>query len=66
MELTDEILLEIRKQCRRVTYGSVTIHLREEANTVDIEVVERKRLPKDTTPAPGKIVVVKAVTRRDT
>ena len=66
MELTEEMILEIRKQCRKINYGSLTIHLREEANTVDIEVNERRRFAKDLTPAPGRVVVVKRVTRNDT
>jgi hypothetical protein len=66
MELTEEIITEIRKQCRKIGYGSLTIHLREEANTVDIEVNERRRFAKDLSPAPGRVVVVKRVTRNDT
>jgi hypothetical protein len=66
MELTEEMIVEIRKQCRKIGYGSITIHLREEAGTVDIEVNERRRFSKDMTPAPGKVVVVKRVTRTDT
>jgi hypothetical protein len=66
MELTEEMIVEIRKQCRRIGYGSITIHLREEANTIDIEVNERRRFAKDITPAPGKVIMVKKVTRLDT
>ena len=64
--MTEEMLNEIKAACQRIEYGTVVINLREESSAVDIEITERKRFSKDTSPRPGKVIVRERVRRLDT
>lgn len=55
----------LEKTMENVEYGSITLHLIEHSNAIDIEVTERKRMNKNKEEIAPGTVVVKKVIRND-
>lgn len=64
-KLGKEILDAIEEAAGQIDYGSITIHLVESSNAVDIEVNKRLRFTKDDKPAAGRVVMARRVQRPD-
>jgi len=64
-KLTKEMIDFLEKTMENVEYGSITLHLIEHSNAIDIEVTERKRMNKNKEEIAPGTVVVKKVIRND-
>lgn len=55
-KLGEEVIAAIKEAADRIPFGTITIHLIDTSDAVDIEVNERVRFKKDDKPRAGRVV----------
>ena len=62
-KLSDDIIDRIHELSDLIEYGSITIHLNESTNMIDLEVNERIRMPRNKASIKPGTIVESGVTR---